>query len=220
MSTGPSGIGKADSTIVTAGPESVWQECEAILKTLAGKSSYIGSNVGALAALFLPRQGFMFGMIYGALICAKAGISMDDYVHQIPLTLKVVHDYYDVFSATVPSGNFSNPPASIGTYLAAFQDVLDTFKKSGVPHEFPELLHGLVQRGTDSRSSMCTVSRLSRMTAPGHQLPFPAPQHPVCNAAINGPSAPSDGNDSDCRPTVSRSGASRLCQNATLNLTS
>jgi 3-hydroxyisobutyrate dehydrogenase-like beta-hydroxyacid dehydrogenase len=163
ISTFPSGIGKADSTIVTAGPESVWQECEAILKTLAGKSSYIGSNVGALAALFLPRQGFMFGMIYGALICAKAGISMDDYVHQIPLTLKVVHDYYDVFSATVPSGNFSNPPASIGTYLAAFQDVLDTFKKSGVPHEFPELLHGLVQRGVDAGLADEQITALTKL---------------------------------------------------------
>lgn len=89
----------------------------------------------------------MFGMIYGALICEQAGISIDAYVEQIPLTLKGVHDYYDVFAATVPSGDFSNPPASIGTYLAAFQDVLDSFKDLGVTHELPELLHSLVQRG-------------------------------------------------------------------------
>jgi hypothetical protein len=55
-----------------------------MLKDLAGKSSYIGDEVGSLAilysALFLPRQGFMFGMIYGALLCKKAGVSMDTYV--------------------------------------------------------------------------------------------------------------------------------------------
>ena len=154
ISTFPSGIGKAESAIVTAGSEAVWTRCETILKTLAGGSSYIGGNVGSLAALFaalfLPRQGFMFGMIYGALICEKAGISMDAYVEQIPLTLKVARDYYDVFAATVPSGDFSNPPASIRTYLAAFQDVRDSFKDLGVTHELPELLHGLVQRGVDA----------------------------------------------------------------------
>jgi len=167
ISTFPSGIGKAESAIVTAGPESVWARCAPVVTTLAGKSSYIGSDVGALAALFaalfLPRQGFMFGMIYGALICEKAGISMDAYVGQIPLTLKVVHDYYEVFAATVPSGDFYNPPSSIGTYLAAFQDVLDTFTNLDVSHDLPELLHGLVQRGVDAGLADNQITALTKV---------------------------------------------------------
>lgn len=105
--TFPRGIGEQDSTIVTVGSESLWDSSKDRLKILAGKSSYIGDQVGSLAilysALFLPRQGFMFGMIYGALLCKKAGVSMDRYVEQIPLTIKVVHDYYDVFSSSVPN---------------------------------------------------------------------------------------------------------------------
>ena len=105
----------------------------------------------------------MFGMIYGALICEKAGISMDTYVAQIPLTLKVVDDYYEVFASTVPSGDFSNPPASISTYLAAFQDVLNSFKDLGVTHELPELLHGLVQRGVDAGLADEQVTALTKI---------------------------------------------------------
>lgn len=167
IATFPSGIGKVDSAIVTVGSELAWKRSEDVLKVLAGKSSFIGSNVGALAALFaslfLPRQGFMFGLIYGALVCEKAGISMDDYVRQIPLTLKVVHDYYDVFAATVPSGNFSNPPASIGTYLAAFEDTLNTFRNLGVAHELPELLHALVQRGVDAGLAEEQITALTKV---------------------------------------------------------
>jgi len=41
-------------------------------------ADFIGENVASLAALFaalfLPRQGFMFGMIYDALIAERAGI--------------------------------------------------------------------------------------------------------------------------------------------------
>ncbi len=154
IATFPSGIGQADSAIVTVGKESVWTECAPILRALAGKSSYIGSSPKALAAiyasLFLPRQGFMFGMIYGALICQKAGVSMEAYVEQLPLTIKVVHDYYDVFAASVPSGDYSNPPASLGTYYAAFQDTLNTCRDLGTPDELPRLLHDLVKRGIDA----------------------------------------------------------------------
>ena len=85
----------------------------------------------------------MFGMIYGALICEKAGVSMEDYVAQIPLTIKIVQDYYDLFAATVPSGNFDDPPASLGTYHAALQDVVNSCRDLGTADELPRLLRDL-----------------------------------------------------------------------------
>ena len=167
IATFPSGIGHADSAIVTIGVEDVWNDCAPILKTLAGKSAYIGTSPKALAAiyasLFLPRQGFMFGMIYGALICEKAGVSMDTYVEQLPLTIKVVQDYYDVFAASVPSGDFSNPPASLGTYYAAFQDTLNTCRDLGTPEDLPRLLHDLVKRGIDAGLADEQITALTKV---------------------------------------------------------
>jgi 3-hydroxyisobutyrate dehydrogenase-like beta-hydroxyacid dehydrogenase len=126
--TFPRDIGNEDSTIVAVGDEALWEQSKKMLKMLAGKSTYIGDNVGSLAilysALFLPRQGFMFGMIYGALLCKKAGLPMQTYVEQMPLTIKVVNDYYDVFASSVLSDNYSDPQASIDTYIAAFADKL------------------------------------------------------------------------------------------------
>ena len=167
IATFPSGIGKTDSAIVTVGEEQVWKDQEAMLKALGGRSSYLGGNIAALAALFaglfLPRQGFMFGMIYGALICEKAGMTMEQYVEQLPLTLKVVHDYFDVFAISVPSQDFSNPPSSMGTYLAAFEDVLATFKRQGVTHELPELLYGLTKRGVDAGLDNQQITALTKL---------------------------------------------------------
>ena len=152
--TFPRGIGKEDSTIVTAGNEVLWEQSEQMLKILAGQSTYIGNQVGSLAilysALFLPRQGFMFGMIYGALLCKKTGVSMEAYVEQIPLTIKVVNDYYDVFASSVPSENFENPQASINTYVAAFKDTLDSFHNNDVNDELPMLMSKLVNLGAEA----------------------------------------------------------------------
>ena len=167
ISTFPSGIGQADSAIVTVGREKVWRACEAVLKALAGKSAYIGTSPKALAAiyasLFLPRQGFMFGMIYGALICEKAGVSMETYVEQLPLTIKVVQDYYEVFAASVPSGDFSDPPASIGTYYAAFQDTLNTCQELGTPDDLPRLLHDYVKQGIDAGLADQQITALTKL---------------------------------------------------------
>lgn len=167
IATFPKGIGLRESAIVTVGTQSVWEDYQPVLKTLAGKSSYIGPNVKSLAALFaglfLPRQAFMFGMIYGALVCEKAGISMEDYVAQIPLTIDVVSDYYDLFAETMTSGDFSDPPSSIATYAAAFQDVVETFRKLDVTSELPELLHGLLKQGIESGLGDKQITALSTL---------------------------------------------------------
>ena len=150
----PRDIGDPESTIITVGEESLWQQSEKLLKCLAGKSSYVGEDIGALAilysALFLPRQGFMFGMIYGALLCNKAGLPLASYVEQLPLTIKVVHDYYDVFSTSVLADDYSNPQASIDVYVAAFADTLKSFHEHGASDELPRLLAELVNRGADA----------------------------------------------------------------------
>lgn len=152
--TFPRGIGEEDSTIVTVGSEKLWGISKDMLTILAGKSSYIGDDIGSLAilysALFLPRQGFMFGMIFGALLCKKAGVSMDTYVEQMPLTIKVVHDYYEVFASSVPTDDYSNPQASIDTYVAAFSDTLESFKINGANDELPRLMSNLVNLGAEA----------------------------------------------------------------------
>ena len=152
--TFPRNVGNEDSTIVTVGDGALWKQSEKMLKTLAGKSTYIGDNIGSLAilysALFLPRQGFMFGMIYGALLCKKAGLPMQTYVEQMPLTIKVVNDYYDVFSSSVLSDNYSDPQASIDTYIAAFADTLESFRNHNVNDELPQLMASLLEQGANA----------------------------------------------------------------------
>ena len=147
----PSGIGKQDTCILVAGSQDVWQQNEAVIRSMAPASDFIGENVASLAALFaalfLPRQGFMFGMIYGALIAERVGISAEAYFKQVPTSQKVVGDYVEVARETICSGDFSNRGASLKVYEAAIKDMLVTFDQLGVPAELPKLMHTLVEQG-------------------------------------------------------------------------
>jgi 3-hydroxyisobutyrate dehydrogenase-like beta-hydroxyacid dehydrogenase len=147
----PSGVGKEGTCILVAGSKDVWQQNEAVLRAMGPASDFIGENVASLAALFaalfLPRQGFMFGMIYGALIAERAGISAEAYFKQVPTSQKVVGDYVKVATETITSGDFSNRGASLNVYEAAIRDMMVTFDQLGVPADLPKLMHSLVEQG-------------------------------------------------------------------------
>jgi len=144
----PSGIGEPDTTILTVGAEDTWASHSNVIKTLGGSSSYVGTEPSALAALFAAlfttRQGFMFGMIYGALVCQKAGVPLQAFCDQIPVTMKVMNDYYKVFAKTVPQGKYDKPEASMATYHAALDDALRTFQSTNTPCELPQLMRDKV----------------------------------------------------------------------------
>lgn len=150
----PTAIGKAETVLSVVGAPAVWQDWEAVIKALGGSSAHVGTEPGMLAALFAAlfttRQGFMFGMIYGGLVCKHAGIPLDVFAQQIPVSLGVLPSYHQYFADTVPNGNFDNPPASMATYAAALDDALSTFKANGAPAELPQLFSDLAHQGVDA----------------------------------------------------------------------
>ncbi|MEX0350578.1 MAG: NAD(P)-dependent oxidoreductase [Paracoccaceae bacterium] len=141
----PSGIGGDETTILTVGSAGTWDRYGGIIRELGRKSAHVGEKPAALAALFAGlftvRQGFMFGMIYGALVCQKAGIPMQVYVDQLPATIKLVNDYYDLFARTVPTEDYENAEASLKVYALAQEDALKTFNAANAPSDFIRLMH-------------------------------------------------------------------------------
>jgi len=150
----PTMIGDAGTVLSIVGDPQVWARWEKAIKTLGGASSHFGTEPGMaavlFAALFTTRQGFMWGMLYGALVCRRAGIPLDVFSAQVPVSLGVLPGYHKYFADTAPSGNFDNPPASMNTYAAALDDALSTFESTGAPDELPRLFSELAHRGVDA----------------------------------------------------------------------
>lgn len=150
----PTAVGNPETVLSIVGDVEVWNKWEKAIKVLGGSSTHVGTEAGMLAALFAAlfttRQGFMFGMIYGGLVCKNAGIPLDTFVSQVPVSLGVLPSYYQYFADTVPQKKFDNPPATMTTYAAALDDALSTFKATGAPCELPQLFSDLAHRGVDA----------------------------------------------------------------------
>ena len=149
----PSGIGGDETTILTVGSSGTWDRFGGIIRELGGKSAHVGTKPAALAALFAGlftvRQGFMFGMIYGALVCDKAGIPMQVYADQLPATIKLVTDYHDLFAKTVPVGDYDRAEASLKVYAMAQEDALKTYLSLDAPADFIRLMHDRTRAAWD-----------------------------------------------------------------------
>jgi 3-hydroxyisobutyrate dehydrogenase-like beta-hydroxyacid dehydrogenase len=150
----PTAIGRPETVLSVVGAEEVWQRWKPAILALGGSSERVGGEarmVAALfAALFTTRQGFMFGMIYGALVCRKAGIPLDAFARQVPVSMGMLPTYHEYFSDTVPGSRFDNPPATMATYAAALDDALSTFRSLGAAAELPQLFSDLAHKGMDA----------------------------------------------------------------------
>ena len=149
----PSGIGKKETAILCAGPPEVWDRWSETIRVLGGASAHVGTEAAAIpalfAAMFTARQGFMFGLIYGGAVCLKAGLPMEVFAAQVPVTLGMASNYADLFMRTVPSRDYDDPGATVAVYLAALEDALATFEATSAPDSLPRLMRDLAQRAVD-----------------------------------------------------------------------
>lgn len=150
----PNAIGKPETVLSVVGADAVWDRWKPAVRALGGSSAHVGTMAGMaaalFAALFTTRQGFMFGMIYGALVCKKAGIPLDAFAAQVPVSMGMLPSYHKYFSDTVPAGNYDNPQATMTTYAAALDDALSTFRAAGAHAELPQLFSDLARRGVEA----------------------------------------------------------------------
>jgi 3-hydroxyisobutyrate dehydrogenase-like beta-hydroxyacid dehydrogenase len=165
----PSGIGLRETALLTAAEKKTWEEHRDIIQSLGGSSAHIGTEPAALAALFAglftARQGWMFGMIYGALVCQKAGVSLKVFSDQLPVSMGMNQNYYRTFSKTVPEGKYDDAEATMATYAAALDDALNSFKAHGARADLPQLfsdqVHAAMEAGMADKQMTALVAHLS-----------------------------------------------------------
>jgi 3-hydroxyisobutyrate dehydrogenase-like beta-hydroxyacid dehydrogenase len=165
----PSGIGKKETAILCAGPSEVWDRWGDAIRALGGASAHVGTEPAAIpglfAAMFTARQGFIFGLIYGGAVCRKAGLPMEAFAAQVPVTLGMAGSYADLFMRTVPTRDYDDPGATVAVYLAALQDVMATFEGTGTTDALPRLMRDLAQRGVDEGYAGQELTSLVEMLA-------------------------------------------------------
>ena len=100
----------------------------------------------------------------GGAVCRKAGLPVEAFAAQIPVTHQMTGNYGKLFADTVPRRNYDDAEATMAVYLAALNDVMATFEGTGTPDVFPRLMRDLtkaaVEDGLEDKQLTALVERL------------------------------------------------------------
>jgi 3-hydroxyisobutyrate dehydrogenase-like beta-hydroxyacid dehydrogenase len=141
---GPGGIGKDTAQILICGKEPCWNDCEPVLRCLAGGLQYIGENIRTAATLDMAwlaqRYGIFVSTAHALLLCESEGVSADQFAKT------VAGDRAGEFAAVVHSGDFSNPSATLSVWNAAHEHIRAHAHDMKINTKFPDFVSNLLTR--------------------------------------------------------------------------
>ena len=141
---GPADIGKDTAQILICGDETCSNDCEPVLRCLAGRLQYLGENIRAAATLDLAwlaqRYGIFVSTAHALLLCEAEGVSADQFAKT------VAGDRAREFADIVHSGDFSNPSATLSVWNAAHEHIRAHAHDMKINTEFPDFVSNLLTR--------------------------------------------------------------------------
>lgn len=141
----PDKIGRADTLILLAGAQAVFDRCRPYLERLGGDIRHVGINVGMAAALdlaFLSKNlGVFMGTIHGARICESEGVGVDHFA-----SLLADNDRAKKPIQIIHAGAYENPGATIKVWEAALQRIQQQAHDAQINREVPDFVSGIFKR--------------------------------------------------------------------------
>jgi len=149
----PPSVGKPAGQLLFSGAEEVYDECTPFIKTLGGDIRYLGSAVGAAAALDLAivtrLSTITVATVYGIHICESEGVPLQHFTSMYPdgdrsyhLARNIETERYD-----------ENIAATVGTSIEVMSAIRNLATDVGINTELPDLILGLYQRAAASECS-------------------------------------------------------------------
>ena len=149
----PSNIGDPRCSLLVAGNSLAWEDSEALILALGGKSQYLGEEVGAPShldhALIAPSLIMQMAVIQGMHMAKKAGVDLEFYskmISGLPVSLKADQERH---TRAIIDGDFSEVQASIRTWKEALDRILEEGKGSNFNAELLSGIGEVLRHGQD-----------------------------------------------------------------------
>jgi len=142
----PQSIGSDEGQLLVSGPTEVYETCASFLKPLGGDVRYLGSSIGAAAALDLAVVSRLvvntIGIVYGVHICESEGLSIKHYADMYTEGDRARH-----VARVIEQDNFDdNIAATVGTSIEVVSAIQNMAVDLGINTELPEFVLALYQR--------------------------------------------------------------------------
>lgn len=144
----PQSIGTAEGQLLVAGHREVYDDCAPYLGQLGGDVRYLGTAIGAAAALDLAvvvrLVANTVAIVYGLHICESEGLPLSEFASMYPSSDRARH-----LASVVESGNYEeNIAATVGTSIEAAASIHALAEELDIDAELPQFILRLYQRAS------------------------------------------------------------------------
>jgi len=142
----PPSVGKPDGQLLFSGAQEAYDKCAPFIKTLGGDIRYLGSTVGAAAALDMAvvtrLVTITVATVYGIHICESEGVPLQQFTDMYPEGDRSHH-----LAKNIETDRFDqNIAATVGTSIEVSTAIRSMAIDLGINTELPDLILGLYHR--------------------------------------------------------------------------
>ena len=142
----PESIGKTEGQLLVSGSQENYDGCAPYIKNLGGDIRYLGSSIGAAAALDLAAVTRLVvntvGVVYGAHLCESEGLPLQYFADMYP-----EGDRAHSLAMTIDKAKFDdNISATVGTSIEVVSAIQSLAVDLGINTELPDFVLGLYER--------------------------------------------------------------------------
>ena len=149
----PREIGQ-DGIVAISGSQQSFDKIEKLLDALSSDIRYLGTTVGAAAALEVALLSYYvcthLGLIHAALVCESEDVRTDLLASVIADSLPSDTEEIRNLGRVLQESDFENPGASIGVYSGVLDRILEQARDASINAEIAEFANVIYKRGIDA----------------------------------------------------------------------
>lgn len=142
----PETVGSDKAQLLVSGDDAIYQDCKPYIEAVAGDIRYLGSKIGAAAALDLAvvsrLVAMTVGIAHGVHACESEGVSLEQYADMF-----ADGERARSLAMTVHRNDFENNiAASVNVSIGVISSIKKQAEDLGINSEFPDFLLNLYER--------------------------------------------------------------------------
>lgn len=149
----PDQMGLPDTTILMGGEREAFKSCGEILAVLGGNIKFLGEHASASPAMDMATLSWVYGscigLFYGAALCQKEGINLEDYRTIVDEIAPGFLEFYKHEINMIQQDNFKVTQSPLSISVGASQRITDTVKSMGLDTDFTDAIARLLRKASD-----------------------------------------------------------------------
>ncbi len=149
----PDQMGLPDTTILMGGAREAFKSGDEILAVLGGNIKYLGEHASSSPAMDMATLSWVYGscvgLFYGAALCQKEGIDLEDYRTIVGEIAPGFLEFYKHEINMIRQDNFKVTQSPLSISVGASQRIADTVKSMGLDTDFTDAIARLLRKASD-----------------------------------------------------------------------